>query len=219
MTKLTLLFVITSFAAHAFGMGYGVSKTRTASGQEVNVLRLEGQVVIMEWRGWQQAIVALDPNLDTIVYLSSPGGNASHGLFMLGRVEEFQETWKANGHRVVAVAERDCSSMCVPLYYAFENRLAVTGTRFGIHAVHDELGPNPEFTQAYIKNLNDRAEARGDSDMLNWVRSKVAEGAFETAKLVATSADELARIRSGIVSIDAIVSNEDEGLARSFPGK
>lgn len=220
MAKLTLLFAyVLAFSANALGMGYGVTTTRLASGQSVNVLRMEGQVVVMEWRGWQQAVAALDPALDTIVFLSSPGGNASHGLFLLGKVDEFQEASKANGRQVTVVAERDCSSMCVPLYYAFENRLAVTGTRFGLHAVHDELGPNPDFTRAYIKALRDRAEARGDTDMLKWLLSKEAQGAFATAKLDATPADELARKHSGIVGPDAIIRDEDAGFERAFPSR
>lgn len=206
------LFILSG--SQAFSMSYSIQKALTPAGKQINVVRMTGEIANGEWALWKGMVASLDTRKDTLFILQSPGGNAAHGLFMLQHVEEFLESQRTAGHQVSVLAVKDCSSMCVPLFYAFENRLSYPDTRIGLHAVHDEMGTNTEFTQNYLKRLRAIAIGRGDRDMLRWLSEKERAGAFASVELDKNRAEDLALEHSGIIVEEGLVENEKKAIER-----
>lgn len=178
------------------------------------MVRMTGQIVSGEWALWKKMVASINRHQDTLFILQSPGGDGAHGLFLLGHVEEFLKDQRAAGLRVAVFAVKDCSSMCVPLFYTFEERLSLPDTRIGLHAVHDLLGANPAFTQSYLDKMRAIARTRGDQETLRWLAEKELSGAFATPILDENRASDLAAGHSGIINETGIVETIEGTIER-----
>lgn len=212
-----LFSMVNALPEQALAMNYKLSHQLLPSGETVNVLRMEGQITSGEWALWKRAVSNLSPDQNTLFVVRSPGGDAAHGLFLLNHVEEFLADQKALGREVAVLAEKDCSSMCVPLYYAFPRRLSYPTTRFGLHAIHDDMGSNPAFTANYLNKLREIARSRNDQDMLNWLSEKEHSGAFSTPELDVNLASDLESHHSGIIPDGSLISSETMAAEKLSP--
>lgn len=204
-------------ASSALAMNYKISEATSLTGSKINVVHLTGEIVIGEWALWKQMVFKLNLKRDTLLVISSPGGNAAHGLFLLNHVDEFLRTQYNAGYEVAIMATRDCSSMCVPFYYSFPIRFAKEDTRFGLHAVHDEMGANSEFTKQYLNRLFETAQVRGDRNTIRWLNEKMAAGVFASSELDVNRAGDLAITNGGLVTESSIVDSESLAMKRITP--
>lgn len=213
---LALLFALPSPAA---AMGYSVSKARASSGHELNVVRMAGLVDNGEWAGWMQALSRTDPGLDTLFVVDSPGGAVPGGFFLLGKVEAYLAERAAAGRRDAVLVEKQCSSMCIPFYYAFPSRYARAEASFGFHGVSlGGLADDAEQTGLYLRRLTGPAAARGDADLLRWVEEAKSRSMFSTHALTRLSAAELVEQRAGLVPASGLVPSSGDALERLAAG-
>src|SRR5689334_13062588 len=82
-----LLGVFTSVQAHA--LEFEIGKITNKAGHTLNIVRMKGVIDNREARRWIGEIAALDPQLDTLFVLNSPGGNVPIGLFTIKKIEQF----------------------------------------------------------------------------------------------------------------------------------
>lgn len=209
---LALLFALPPPAA---AMGYAVSKARTSSGRELNVVRMGGLIDNGEWAGWTQALSSTDPALDTLFVVDSPGGAVPGGFFLLNKVEAYLAERAAAGRRDAALVERQCSSMCIPFYYAFPSRFALPAASFGFHGVSlGGLADDAEQTGLYLRRLTEPARSRGDAELLRWVEEAKSRSLFSTHALTRLSGAELAAQRAGLVPASGVVAAWPDALER-----
>lgn len=217
--KRLLLLLLLACPAAAQAMDYSLSKAGTSSGRRLNVVRLGGLIDNGEWAGWMYALSRLDPALDTLFVVDSPGGAVPGGFFLLNKVEEFLQAQAAAGRRAAILVEKQCSSMCVPFYYAFDSRYALATASFGLHAVSlGGLADDPEQTGLYLRKLTEPAARRGDADLLRWVPEAQARAIFSTHELTRLSAEELVRERAGLVPVSGLVPSFQDALERHAAG-
>jgi ATP-dependent protease ClpP protease subunit len=204
-----LFTFLMSYGSLAHAMVYEVSKATSTSGHEINVMRMSGLIEDREWMHWMIEVPQLDPKLDTLFVLSSPGGNVPMGLFLIRKVEEFLKVQAQSERKTWIVVEGDCSSMCVPLYYTWENRFAIGASRIGLHGVSlGGLGFDQDLTDLYFHNIADRAQARNDQETAAFMNKMRAAGEFSSTGLTGHSAADLARQGSGLIPDDGVVASE-----------
>lgn len=191
-----------------------VGRALSGSGQSVNVLHMKGVIFTTDWSQWMQAEASLDPQLNTLVVIDSPGGQLGGGLFMIRtRILPFLQREKAAGHTVVILASKDCSSMCLPVFNAFSNRLAVSGTRFGWHGVSlSGLGTDPLQTSLYLDSLYANAKSQNNVQFVQWLNEHGRT--FSGNKLEPISAESMAEQNSGFINKSQLVGSEAEALLR-----
>ena len=206
-----LLLLLTPLRCAA--MSYSLGAARAASGARVNVLRLSGLIAGGEWGPWSYYTSLLDPALDTLIVVDSPGGAVPGGFFLLGKVEEFQARQAAAGRKVAVLAARDCSSMCIPVFYFFDRRMAEPDARFGFHGISlGGLGYDPEQTALYLGKLRDKAKERGDGRVGSWLSARASEGVFSSADLKPIAARALAAQDSGLLEPESVVADEQAAI-------
>jgi hypothetical protein len=206
-----ILFLLAACGSSAFAMNYEISKVRGPAGHEINLVRMSGVIEDREWMHWMAEIPQADPQLDTLFILTSPGGNVPMGMFLIRKVEDYLKAQALLNRKTWILVEKDCSSMCVPLYYAWENRFAFGDSRIGLHGVSlGGLGFDPDQTNLYFHNISDRAQGRGDVETVNFMNAMRARGEFSSTALTAHTAGDLANQGSGLVPDHGIVASEAE---------
>jgi ATP-dependent protease ClpP protease subunit len=188
-------------------MDYKIEKKTNSSGHTLNVVHMSGLIDAKEVRRWLAVTSELDRNLDTLFVLDSPGGNVPMGLFTIKKVDEFiaLQTQKLR-HTWIAI-EGQCSSMCIPLFFAWPNRFAVQNTKIGLHGVSDGgLGFDSESTQFYLNSIKDHALARKESAVIAWINQMEAKGEFSSSVLTPFPVQDLA----GFLPSENIVSSTDQ---------
>lgn len=205
--KVILLAVCTALPALAYGMNYEVTRHPVRSGGEVNVVHMSGMIAPGEWQEFMGATGEIDPKLDTVFVLDSPGGNVPMGLFLIRKVDEFLQVQATNQRQVWVVVEKDCSSMCVPLYTAFAKRFAVRDSRIGLHSVSvGGLATDSDMTKIYLQSIRDHAISRNESGLLSWLQAVVEHGDFSTSALTPYKVQEL----SALTPSENILANEED---------
>lgn len=200
-------------------MAYWVEKAKTSSNHEVNVIRMEGAIQVNEVLGWMANLRRIDPELDTLVIVTSPGGAFPGGTMLMNRAEEFISAQRERGRKVSVLATRDCSSMCIPFFYLFDSRLSFGDTRFGFHGISaGGIAFNPEETALYLKRMEEKAKDRHDSLFPNWIGRKKSEGVFSGTSLTPLSARQLAEENSGVVATQDLVEDERRAIDRLDSG-
>lgn len=196
-------------------MGYDVSTVKTSSGRTIDVVRMRGMIENGEWAGWMQATSRLDPSRDTLFILDSPGGAVPGGFFLLNKIEEYLEARKAAGRQAWAMIEKSCSSMCVPVYFEFDKRLAQPDAFLGLHSVSiGGIADDPEQTGLYLGRLTKSAERRGDQRFPAWLKDARARGLFATHDLSKVPAKELVAQDSELVSPDGLVTGVSDAVEK-----
>lgn len=221
MRRLILLAALAAFCRPAEAMSYAVDKVRTSAGREVNVVRMAGLIGNGDWSGWADAVSRVDPALDTLFVVSSPGGMVPGGFFLVGKVEDYLAARAAAGRRDWILADRDCSSMCVPFYFLFEKRLTRPDARFGLHGVAALGGfaDDPGQTDLYLGLLTKAARRRGETAFLAWLDGMKAKGVFSTHELTPLPGRTLVQDGSGLVSPDGLAADEREAIERLDAGR
>lgn len=203
---------LVGFSAHA--MKYESSQVQVGSdGRLINRLRMSGIIEPGEWQRWTAMTEALDPALDTLFVLDSPGGNVPMGLFLIRKVEEYLSQQAQHQRKTWVLVEHDCSSMCVPLFFTWENRLAISDSRIGLHGVSlGGLAYDNDLTGFYLADMRKRAEVRQDVKSTAWLNEMVKEGEFAGTKLTPHLSQDLATSGSGLIAPENIFHSEEETL-------
>lgn len=215
MRRLILLAALAAVCRPAAALSFAVDKARTSSGREVNVVRMAGLIDNGVWAGWLDAVSRADPALDTLFVVSSPGGAVPGGFFLMGKVEEYLAARAAAGRRDWILADRDCSSMCVPVYFLFDKRLSRPDARFGLHGVAmGGFADDADQTALYLGRLTSTATRRGDAAFLAWLDEMKAKAVFSTHALTPLSGRSLVEAGAGLVSPGGLAADEREALER-----
>ncbi len=103
-------------------------------------VRVEDRAAILTWtqpietpmaRRFEEAYARLGPEVDAfVIELHSPGGAVMEGRAVIEALERMRAT-----HDLVTVVgpDRECLSMCVPIFLAGETRLAARDAQFMFH--------------------------------------------------------------------------------------
>ncbi|MBI3552394.1 MAG: hypothetical protein HY077_07735 [Elusimicrobia bacterium] len=214
MKRLLLCLLTVLASAPAGAMLYDVTRVKV-KGLPINVVRMSGLIENGEMGGWQWAVSRLDPSLNTLFILNSPGGTVPGGFMLLTLIEEFLRSQAQAGRTASVLVTKECSSMCVPVYFMFGRRLALPSARFGLHGVSLGLiGFDPEQTQLYLGRMRSKAAERGQDGFARWIAQKSSEGVFSTTELTRINASELASQGSGLVETAGLVDDEAAALER-----
>src|SRR5437879_4588863 len=100
-----LLAVLMGYGSTAYSLNYEASKVTSKSGHEINVMRMSGLIEDREGLHWMVEVPNLDPQLDTLFVLDSPGGNVPMGIFLIRKVEEFLNAQAQAGRKTWIVVE------------------------------------------------------------------------------------------------------------------
>jgi ATP-dependent protease ClpP protease subunit len=201
-----LLFIAFSiFTNPAQAMIYQIDKLTNHSNHTLNVVHMSGEMDDKEWQRWTFEIQELDQQLDTLFILNSPGGNVPVGFFTIKKVEEFLAAQAKAKHKTWIAIDGQCASMCLPLFFTWPNRFALTASTIGLHGVSDgRLGYDADLTRSYLDNMREHARSRGETSALNWINQMVAEGEFSSPELTPHPVKEIAN-ENGILTPDEIV--------------
>jgi ATP-dependent protease ClpP protease subunit len=218
--KALLAAALLAAARPAGAMRYEVALARAASGRAVNVVRATGFIGRVEFGAWQEALSRVDPSLDTLFVVASPGGDIAAGIMLLSRVEDFQKSEAAGGRRVGILLSGDCASMCVPVYFMFDRRYAAAGARLGLHgASFGQFGFDRQQTDLYLDRMKSKAAERGDALTPRFLDEQASRGVFASTDLTYFDAADLAARASGLVASDAVVADEQAAIDRLAAGR
>ncbi len=214
MKLLVALAICSVVSFPAAAMDFEVSGITNKSGHKLNIVRMKGAIDNREVRRWSHATSLLDPDFDTLFVMNSPGGNVPIGLFTIKQIGEFLSQQAQNGRTSWIVIEGQCSSMCVPMFFTWPNRFAVTDTKIGLHGVSDGgLGDDSDLTKAYLDNMRERARERGETTALTWIEKMVARGEFSSFRLTPYPAQDIAKDQ-GLLAPEGIVGSVDQLIER-----
>jgi len=209
------LLLAALLAVPARAMRYDVGRARTSAGRQVNVVRMTGIIDVGEWAGWIDAVSRLDPALDALFVVSSPGGSVPGGFFLMTKIDAYLAERAAAGRRDWILADADCSSMCVPVYFLFPRRLSRPGARFGLHSVSmGGIADDPGQTDLYLGRMTDAARRRGEDGFLRWLQGVREQGAFSTHELTPFSGRALVEQGSGLVSPEGLADGVNDAAER-----
>jgi ATP-dependent protease ClpP protease subunit len=208
--KSLAVLLLATVGWQAWGLDYDIQKVTNASGHTLNVVHMFGVMDTKEVFRWTGETSELDPGLDTLFVLNSPGGNVPIGIFTIKKIDEFIAQETQNNRKTWIAIDGECASMCLPFFYAWPNRFAVADAKFGLHSPSDGyFGADADLSKLYLDNMRVHGEARGETSALAWLNQMVSKGEFATSTVTFHSAQDIANA-GGIVPAGGIVSSVDQ---------
>lgn len=201
-----MLFILSlAFSFSANGeLPFRIQKESSSSGEKINVLEFPESIIDnTSWQKWRYSFSELDPNLDTLIIFNSPGGTVPGGTILIHHIEVFLGKQKENGRRVAILSERECSSMCIPVFFTLDHRYSLAETKFGFHGVDlgGGLGHDSVQTDLYLKQLKTKAKERNQNEFIDWLDQQIESGVFANHDLTSIKGEELVIEKSeGLVS-------------------
>lgn len=166
---------------------------------EYNHVTFTGEINPEAVSGWASALTQINRSLNTVVYINSPGGYNSDGDSLIRSIKLFSSQQKERGTKVTGVVTSLCASMCIPLFYAFEERRAARNAVFGFHGSAQYGNVSIDQTDIYISDMMRQARERQDFKTTIWLGRAMVNGMFFTTELTSITASSLAAQNSGIV--------------------
>lgn len=139
-----------------------------------------------------KSLIADTQGEHVILILNSFGGSNEAGFKMIKQIQAWDKKKKVERKTLAVIADTICASMCVPVFYAFENRFSDPATAFGFHSSSLDGEASRRETLNYIAKFTNMARARHDFNMIRFLKRDLKTVMLST-DLTLFAATELAQ--------------------------
>ncbi len=135
----------------------------------------------------------IDPDLDTIFILESPGGVVSDGSYIISRLDSFQKVQAARGRSTLVYVgpERRCASLCTAIFMSFRNRFSARNAHFGFHGASVGKVYSEKGSQDLLNLYGDAVRNTNNEALRQWLATRIQ--LFSSPQTIWFSGQKLAR--------------------------
>jgi hypothetical protein len=135
-------------------------------------------------------IVSAVPSRRIMFHLNSTGGSTQAGFEII----DYLTRLKRDGYTITTYVEKECDSMCIPIYMQGTIRLATPTSKWVFHDAHNPFGTDERTTTRMLSVLS----ANGaDAD---WLRCLILSNVFVGGHWIAYSGERLMRDQSNVIT-------------------
>ena len=147
--------------------------------------------------------VSAVPSRRIMLHLNSSGGSTKAGFEIIDYLNQL----KRDGYTITTYVEKECSSMCIPIYMQGTIRLATPTSKWVFHDARNAFGTDDRMTRRMLSALATNGADAG------WLECLIFRNVFVGGNLVAYSGAGLVRDQSNIIT--QLVASGHEHETRS----
>lgn len=195
----TIFIILTAYVfalSNANGMSF-TSQLQATQSRNVLLIRMAGQIDHGDDSNLNNALAQVG-NQDVVIELDSNGGLNEVGFKMIQSIQSFQARQANRGRLVAVYVSNMCASMCLPVFYSFQNRFADPKAMFGFHASSNNGEVSQPSTLEYVSRFTSLAYANMDSGTIQFL-ANILNSSLTTTDMTWFTSSQLASLNALIL--------------------